>query len=137
MWRVGTTQIHKLNKCEQDCSEIPILNCLPYKENFKNLVLAFPFFIEIWWDDHFSTWSPSANLNVPLASNQSDQLSWRSRSRVFLRNQGSRKVNVWDSSIAYPSMIRDHTLQILRIEKGANPGSVEAFAKFSSLLPRA
>jgi hypothetical protein len=34
-------------------------------------------------------------------------------------------------------MIHNHTLQILGIEKGANPGSVEALAKFSSMQPLA
>jgi hypothetical protein len=32
-------------------------------------------------------------------------------------------------------MIRDHTSQNLRIEKGAKPGSMEAFAEFSSMRP--
>jgi hypothetical protein len=40
---------------------------------------------------------------------------------VFLSSQGSRKVNVEKSSIAYPSMILDHTLHILGIEQGSKP----------------
>jgi hypothetical protein len=45
------------------------------QRDYGNLLLAFPFFIEIWFDDSFLTWSPSANINVPLASNQYDPLS--------------------------------------------------------------
>jgi hypothetical protein len=48
-----------------------------------------------------------------------------------MSSQGSRKVNVEKSSIAYPSMIHAHTLQILGIEQGSNPGSMKAFAKNS------
>jgi hypothetical protein len=48
---------------------------------------------------------------------------------AFLSSQGSRKGNVGKSTIVYPSVIRAHTLPILRIEKGANPGSMKAFAK--------
>jgi hypothetical protein len=56
----------------------------------------------------------------------SNQLS---RSRVFWSNQGSQKVKVGESFIAYPSMIRDHTLQILRVEQRSKPRIGEAFAK--------
>jgi hypothetical protein len=56
---------------------------------------------------------------------------------AFLSNQGSRKVNVEKSSIIYPSVIRAYTLPILRIEKGANPRSLEACAKVSSMHPSA
>jgi hypothetical protein len=48
---------------------------------------------------------------------------------AFLSNQGSQKANVEKSSIAYSSMIRAHTLQILVFEQGSNPGSMETFAK--------
>jgi hypothetical protein len=48
---------------------------------------------------------------------------------AFLSSQGSRKGNVGKSTIVYPSVIRAHTLLILRIEKGGNPWSMKAFAK--------
>jgi hypothetical protein len=39
------------------------------------------------------------------------------------------------SSIVYPSVIHAHNLPILKIEKGANPGSLEACAKFFPIHP--
>jgi hypothetical protein len=48
---------------------------------------------------------------------------------AFLSSQGSRKGNVGKSTIVYPFVIHAHTLPILRIEKGANPWSMKAFAK--------
>jgi hypothetical protein len=55
--------------------------------------------------------------------------------KVFLSSQGSQKVNVEESSLVYPSAIRAYTLPILRLEEGANPGSLEACDKFFSMHP--
>jgi hypothetical protein len=68
------------------------------QRNYENFLLAFPFFIEIWFDDSFSTWSPTTNVNVPLASNQSEQLSWRSRSRIS-----------WAIKVLKKSMFESHS----------------------------
>jgi hypothetical protein len=40
---------------------------------------------------------------------------------IFLSSQGSRKVNVERSSIAYSFLVRAHNLQMLRIEQGHKP----------------
>jgi hypothetical protein len=77
-----TLQIHKLNKVWARLFRSSHTKMSSVQIKYGNLLLAFPFFIEIWFDNHFSTWSPSANINVSLALNQSDQLSWRSRNRV-------------------------------------------------------
>jgi hypothetical protein len=59
--------------------------------NYGTLLLAFPFSIEIWFDDYFLTWSPSANLNVPLAANQSYQLSEGVEVEFLEQSRFSRK----------------------------------------------
>jgi hypothetical protein len=96
------------------------------KRNYENLLLAFHFFIEICFGNHFSTWSPSVHSQCSLSLKSNQPANWRSGSRVFLSNQGSLKVKAWESSITYPSMIRDHTLQILGVEKQANKASVKS-----------
>jgi hypothetical protein len=50
---------------------------------------------------------------------------------VVLRSRGSRKVHVEKTSIAYPSMIRTHTLQILEIAQGSKPGIDRSFCEAS------
>jgi hypothetical protein len=46
---------------------------------------------------------------------------------IFLGNQGSRKVNMEESSIVYSSLVRARNLQILRIEQGSTPRIDQSF----------
>jgi hypothetical protein len=69
-----TPQIHKLNKVSKAVLKFS------YRDDFRTKKLqksftSLPFLHINLFDDHLSTWSPSANLNVSLAANQSDQLS--------------------------------------------------------------
>jgi hypothetical protein len=73
------------------------------KNKFGNLskhicLLAFPFFIEIYFGNHpcqLGFFPP--NLKALMASNQINRQSWGGRSKSFRSNQSSRIAKAWES----------------------------------------
>jgi hypothetical protein len=97
--------------------------------NYGTLLLAFLFFVLVLWKS-LSTWSLAANhddlvASIPFLLSQVEAL----KLEIFSSNQGSRKVNVEKSSIAFSSRSVSITFESSEASKEAHPGSIEAFAK--------
>jgi hypothetical protein len=83
----------------------------------------------VFWES-LSTWSLAANLDdlgvsIPFLLSQVEAV----KVEIFSSNQGSGKVNVENSSIAFSSRSISITLESSEASKDVHPGSVEAFAK--------
>jgi hypothetical protein len=100
---LSTPQTHKLGK---GVSKM-VLKFLPEiifrTRNYGTLLLAFIFFVMVIWES-LSTWPHAANLDdlvasIPFLLSQVEAV----KVEIFSSNQGSRKVNVEKSSIAFMS----------------------------------
>jgi hypothetical protein len=131
-------QFHKVSK---GVSKIVLK--FPHKvifrtRNYETLLLAILLFIMVFWKSP-STWSLAATLDnlvasIPLPASQVETVEVES----FLSSQGSRIVNMENSSIVYSFLVRAHNLQILRIEQGSTPRVDQSFLlRFSLLLSQA
>jgi hypothetical protein len=88
----------------------------------------------VFWKS-LSTWSLAANLDDPwsIYSLPASQVA-AIEVEIFSSNQGSRKVNVEKSSIAFSSRSVLITFESSEASKEAHLGSIKAFAKLP-LLP--
>jgi hypothetical protein len=82
------------------------------------------------FSESLSTWSLAANLDdlgvsYSLSASQVEAVEVE----IFLSGQGSRKVNVEKSSIAFSSRSVPITFKSSESSKGVHPGSIEGFAK--------
>jgi hypothetical protein len=126
---MSTTQIHKVSK---GVSKIVLKfphEVIFHTRNCGTPLLAFLFFLMVFWES-LSTWSLAANLDdlgvsIPFLLSQVEAV----KVEIFSSNQGSGKVNVENSSIAFSSRSISITIESSEASKDVHPGSVEAFAK--------
>jgi hypothetical protein len=126
---MSTTQIHKVSK---GVSKIVLK--FPHEisfgtRNYGTLLLAFLFFVMVFWES-LSTWPHAAILNdlvasIPFMLSQVEAVKVEN----FLSNQGSRKVNVEKSSIAFSSRSVSITFESSEASKEVHLGTIETFAK--------
>jgi hypothetical protein len=125
--KMSTPQIRKLSK-----GVSKIILKFPHEvifrtRNYGTLLLAVLFFIMVFWKS-LSTWPHAANLDdlvasIPFLLSQVEAV----KVEIFLSNQGSRKVNVEKSSIAFSSRSVSITFESSEASKEVHPGSIKAF----------
>jgi hypothetical protein len=124
-WVAETSNLRNKERCEQDYSLKFLLEDIFRTRNMGTLLLTFLFLVMLFWNVR-SAWHHAANPDDLVASNSFSASQVEAIDiEILLSGQGSRIVNTEKSSIVHSFLVRAHNLQILRIEQGSTPRSIE------------